>query len=313
MRRYTSGLCLFAALTVGGRALYSAAGSDRPPIIGVAHVALRTNDLAAAQKFYGDTLGYQSFEAPKPEAGSSVRFFKINDHQYIEILPHLQSDEQDRLVHIAFETKDARKLRQYLADHNAKVPANIDRDAEGNLSFRLKDPEDHEIEFVEYVRGSVQMKHFGKLLPDSRVSKRMIHAGLIIHDRAAVDAFYRDILGFQVMWYGGKTEDRVDYVDMRVPEGSDWLEYMLNVTNPSPKTRGVMHHLALGVPEIHAAAKLVADHGYSAPQPPKIGVDGKWQLNMYDPNLTRTELMEFRPVQKPCCSPMLLPSKIITQ
>jgi hypothetical protein len=140
----------------------------------------------------------------------------------------------------------------------------------------------------------------------------MIHAGLIIYDRAAVDAFYRGILGFQVMWYGGKTEDRVDYVDMRVPEGSDWLEYMLNVTNPTPKTRGVMHHLALGVPDIHAAAKVVAERGYSAPQPPKIGVDGKWQLNMYDPNLTRTELMEFRPVQKPCCSPMLLPSEIVT-
>jgi catechol 2,3-dioxygenase-like lactoylglutathione lyase family enzyme len=311
MTRPISGLAILAALIAGG-ILYGA-GDGRPPIVGVAHVVLRTNDLAAAQKFYGDILGFEHFEAPKPEAGSSVRFFKINDHQYIEILPNLESEDQDRLVHIAFETRDARQLRQYLANHNAKVPETLERDSEGNLSFRLKDPEDHEIEFVEYVRGSVQMKHFGKLLPDSRVAKRMIHAGQIIHNRAAADAFYRDVLGFQVMWYGGKTEDRVDYVDMRVPEGSDWLEYMLNVTNPTPKTRGVMNHLALGVPDIHVPAKIVADRGYSAPQPPKIGVDGKWQLNMYDPNLTRTELMEFRPVQKPCCSPMLLPSKIVTE
>jgi hypothetical protein len=35
---------------------------------------------------------------------------------------------------------------------------------------------------------------------------------------------------------------------------------------------------------------------------PKIGRDGKWQLNLYDPDLTRTELMEPKPVQKPCCS-----------
>jgi catechol 2,3-dioxygenase-like lactoylglutathione lyase family enzyme len=163
------------------------------------------------------------------------------------------------------------------------------------------------------MKGSVQMRHFGKLLPESRIAKRMIHVGVIIHDRTAADAFYRDILGFQVMWYGGRTEDRVDYVDMRVPEGSDWLEYMLNVNNPTPKTRGVMHHLALGVPDIQPATKSVSERGYTPPQPPKIGVDGKWQLNLYDPNLTRAELMEFRPVQKPCCSPMLLPAKIETQ
>jgi hypothetical protein len=39
--------------------------------------------------------------------------------------------------------------------------------------------------------------------------------------------------------------------------------------------------------------------------PPKIGRDGKWQLNLYDPNLTRAELMEPKPVQPPCCSPFL--------
>jgi hypothetical protein len=35
---------------------------------------------------------------------------------------------------------------------------------------------------------------------------------------------------------------------------------------------------------------------------PKIGRDGKWQLNLYDPDGTRVELMEFTPVEKPCCS-----------
>jgi len=250
---------------------------------------------------------------PTSEAGPAAQFFKINDHQYIEIIPGLKSDDQDRLVHLAFETEDAPKLLRYLASRNITVPATVEHDSEGNLSFRMNDPQGHDIEFVQYVRGSVQGRQFGKLLPDTRVSTRMIHAGLIIHDRAAVDKLYRDVLGFQVMWYGGKTEDRVDYVDMRVPDGSDWLEYMLNVNNPTPKTRGVMHHLALGVPDIQAATKIVTDRDYAAPQPPKIGVDGKWQLNLYDPNLTRAELMEFRPVQKPCCSPMLLPPEIKTQ
>jgi len=38
------------------------------------------------------------------------------------------------------------------------------------------------------------------------------------------------------------------------------------------------------------------------PEKPKIGRDGKYQLNLYDPNLTRAELMEPKPVETPCCS-----------
>ncbi len=66
-----------------------------------------------------------------------------------------------------------------------------------------------------------------------------------------------------------------------------------------------MHHLALGVEQIQPAYQIVLQRGYTPPQPPKIGRDGKWQLNLYDPDWTRVEMMEFKPVQKPCCSPML--------
>jgi len=33
-----------------------------------------------------------------------------------------------------------------------------------------------------------------------------------------------------------------------------------------------------------------------------LGVDGKLQLDLNDPDGTRIEFMEFHPVQKPCCS-----------
>ena len=35
---------------------------------------------------------------------------------------------------------------------------------------------------------------------------------------------------------------------------------------------------------------------------PQMGLDGKWQANLYDPDGTRVELMEFQPSVKPCCS-----------
>ena len=33
-----------------------------------------------------------------------------------------------------------------------------------------------------------------------------------------------------------------------------------------------------------------------------MGRDGKVQLNLFDPDLTRVEFMEFLPAEKPCCS-----------
>ena len=39
------------------------------------------------------------------------------------------------------------------------------------------------------------------------------------------------------------------------------------------------------------------------PNTPKIGRDAKWQLNLFDPDGTRAELMEFHAIGKPCCTP----------
>jgi hypothetical protein len=37
----------------------------------------------------------------------------------------------------------------------------------------------------------------------------------------------------------------------------------------------------------------------------QVGRDGKVQLNLFDPDLTRVEFMEFLATGKPCCSPLL--------
>ncbi len=268
----------------------------RPPIVGVAHIALATNDMAAEEAFYGTGLGFAELSPGR---------FKVNDHQYIDVSPNLKSETQDRLDHIAFETTNLKQLRAYLAARDIAVPPVLRKDADGNLSLRITDPDGHSVEFVQYLKGSVQSRHFGELMPVTRVSQRIIHVGVTIRDRASADRFYKDILGFKMTWYGGPTDNTVRWVDMRVPEGTDWLEYMLGNVNPSPRTLGVMHHLALGVPDIQAGYKTVTSRGIKAPEPPKIGRDGKWQLNLYDANHTRAELMEPTPVEPPCCSPYL--------
>ncbi len=287
------------------RAVRSQGAAERPPIVGIAHVGFFVSDIDKAENFYGHVLGYQHFSLDKPTGGLMLNYYKINDHQYVEIYPGLKGDDQDRLSHVAFETTDARKMRDYLAGKGLKVPDALKPGLDKNLSFMVNDPEGRRIEFVQYMPGSLHQKQFGKLLPDTRVSDHMIHAGFVVHDRASEDKFYKDILGFDVMWYGGMKDDEVRWVDMRVPDGDDWLEYMLGVEHPTPKTRGVMNHFALGVKDINGPDKEVVARMSTPPEKPKIGRDGKWQLNLYDPDLTRVELMEFKPTQTPCCSAML--------
>jgi lactoylglutathione lyase len=280
-------------------------GVSRPPILGVAHIGLKTDDLTTSRKFYGQYLGFEEpFTLDKPSGGLMLTYFKVNDHQYIEVFPELKSETEDRLSHIAFETTDAEQLRAYLASKDVKVPPALKPGLDGNLSFMIQDPDGHNVEFVQYMPGSLHTRNFGKFLPESRVSDRIIHVGVTVGDRAVSDHLYKDILGFHDIWHGGMTDDRTDWVDMQVPDGTDWLEYMLNVRNPTPKSLGVMHHLALGVPSVAKSHERLLARGMKTEEP-KIGRDGKWQLNLYDPNYTRAELMEPKPVQKPCCSPIL--------
>jgi catechol 2,3-dioxygenase-like lactoylglutathione lyase family enzyme len=281
--------------------LLSQTSMHRPAITGVAHVALRTNDLAAARRFYGHDLGFSDALA-MPERMGPGAWFKVNDHQYLEIYETLKSEDEDRLLEVAFETPDAKGMRDYLAGKGVEVPATVEKGWDGTLRFEVRDPEGHRIGFVQYMEDSIPGKRFGLLMPATRIAERMIHAGFLVKDRAGEDRFFHDILGFDLMWQGGNTEASADWVSMRVPEGDDWIEYMCNVRNPTPRTRGIMNHVAFGVPDAGAAAKTLEARQAPMPEKAKIGRDGKWQLNLYDPNLTRAELMEPKPVEKPCCS-----------
>jgi catechol 2,3-dioxygenase-like lactoylglutathione lyase family enzyme len=294
-------VALGLALAGGG------AAQERPPIVGVAHIALKTGDLAAARDFYGKYLGYEvAFALAESDGGPQLTYFKVNDRQYIEVLPELKSETEDRLSHIAFETTNVRQLRDYLASRGVEVPATVRTLPDGNLSVAIKDADGHTVEFVQYMPGSLEIRDAGKSLPASRISERISHVGFTVSDRAAADHLFKDILGFHEVWHGGfKDDGPPNWVAMRVPDGKDHLEYMLMVSNPSPQTLGVMNHLCLGVPSVDASYKILLARGMKIAAPPKIGRDGKWQLNLYDPNFTRAELMEPKPVQKPCCSPFL--------
>jgi hypothetical protein len=79
---------------------------------------------------------------------------------------------------------------------------------------------------------------------------------------------------------------------------------MLNIPpNPSKQERGVQNHFSFAVEKIQPAAGRLRNNGLKSTDQPEIGRDGKWSYDIYDPDLTRIEFMEFKPVQAPCCNP----------
>src|SRR6185369_13209259 len=98
---------------------------------------------------------------------------------------------------IGFETEDAERLRAYLAANGVTVPAKASIDITGNLSFSVKDPNGHSVEFVQYLPDSIHSRNSGNFLPNTRLSDRILHVGIQVKDIAKSDKFYKDLLGFR--------------------------------------------------------------------------------------------------------------------
>jgi catechol 2,3-dioxygenase-like lactoylglutathione lyase family enzyme len=281
----------FAILQIG---VHGQTSPQRPRLLGIDHVSFYTTSPDGAKNLYGNVLGLVSADPVEP--GGRLRYTVGAQWVGYSLAPDPKST--DRMDHVALTTDNIAALRQYLVAQGIKVPQ-IQGRSDHSLFFVVEDPEGHRIEFVE--RG----KSEAAPPTATAVSHHMIHAGFLVYHRDAEDHFYRDILGFRPYWYGGMKDNQTDWVALQVPDGTDWVEYMLNQPEqPDLRTTGVMNHISLGVVDMKKAQAVLESHGWKehSNEKAQLGKDGKWQLNLYDPDLIRVELMEFKPVQKPCCS-----------
>ena len=292
-----------AAILISTCAMLAVA-QTRPAITSISHLAVYSSDPAAAQHYYHDILGAATESDPENPKGVRYAFSAT---QFVEVLPLPSSQGVNRLDHAAFNTADAEGLRRYLAEKGWSVPAKLTRGSDRSRWFEVRDPEGNLIQFVQ---PSASAK-----TPDApnAIGHHLIHVGFLVHDRAKEDIFYRGLLGFRPYWYGGMQDDKVDWVSQQVPDGHDWLEYMLSSgpsgvgipANITQRQLGVLDHFSIGevsVPDaykvLEGGNRLEGRHDSA----PKIGKDGKYQFNMYDPDGIRAELMNFHATQKPCCS-----------
>jgi catechol 2,3-dioxygenase-like lactoylglutathione lyase family enzyme len=269
---------------------------QRPHITGLSHVALYVHDVEKSREFYKSFLGYaEPYSITDSNGALHLTFIKINDRQFIELFPEKQPGS-DRLYHIALEVDDAEAMRAYLATRGIKVPAKVPKGHIGNLNFNIFDPDGHQVEIVQYEPDGWTAQHYGKDLPDTRIAPRMSHAGIIVTNSEASMKFYCGILGFQETWRGSRDGKRLSWINLRVPDGRDYLELMLYAALPKPELRRTAHHFCLEVPDVTKASEALATRTLPAGWPPptqiRTGVNRKRQMNYYDPDGTRVEIMD---------------------
>ena len=292
-------IVLFVATCFAGVSLAAQVQPARPPIAGIARVRVYSTDLYKSREFYSRILGLDPGKAGC--TGITRPCFTVSDRQQIELVQVTSAAPANLLAEVAFATTDIEQMRRYLLAHNVSAGA-IAKDSNGVQHFELRDPEGHPIAFVQ-----LPSSRFFTAAPE-QVSTRMAHAGFIVKDRAVEDRFYMDLLGFRMYWHGGFKDADNDWWEIQVPDGTDWIEYMLNIPpNADHNERGIQNHFSFAVEQIKPAVARLRTHGLKSSDEPEIGRDGKWSYDIYDPDMTRVEFMEFKPAPPPCCNPYMGP------
>ena len=273
---------------------------ERPRILGIDHVSVYVSDIEKSRQFYSEVLGLTT-KCPHYVGPDPCYLVAPSDQRVLLKRAPAQTKNwtlKNWLAEVAFATDNLIGMHRYLLAHGL-LPGPIRRDSDGSRFFPVRDPEGNPIAFVQRVPTKVAYPPASK-----QISTHLIHAGFVVKDLVAENRFYVDLLGFRLYWYGGFKDDGIDWYELQVPDGPDWIEYMLNIpANADHKELGVQNHFSFGVKDVHAAAAQLRLNGLRTFDGPEVGRDGKDSLDAYDPDGTRVEVMEFTPKEKPCCHP----------
>jgi catechol 2,3-dioxygenase-like lactoylglutathione lyase family enzyme len=189
---------LMRAFLLAGAVLTAAAlgVAQMPPpdtLAGIAHVAIRVSDLTRSRSFY-QKLGFQQAFALTKDGVTTEAFLKVDDRQFIELYPK-QAGESAGFMHLCFESNDLESLNKaYLA--RSLTPTPVKKAGAGNLLFTLAGPEQQNIEYTQYMPGSLHSKDKGLHLGTDSISTELWGVGLRMEDPVAARTFYEQNLGF---------------------------------------------------------------------------------------------------------------------
>ncbi len=161
---------------------------------GIAHAAFRVSDVAKTSLFY-QKLGFDQAFAFSRDGKTSQAFIKINDRQFIELYPLTPGDSQVGFMHLCFEGQDLVELNATYRQRGLN-PTEVKKAHAGNLLFTMVGPEHQNIEYTQYMPGSLHWNDRAKHLGKHRISKQLLAVDLAMQDPGAAETFYLDKLSF---------------------------------------------------------------------------------------------------------------------
>ena len=267
-----------------------------PKILGVAHVAFRVKDLNKSRVFYDDLLGYQEpFSLADSNGNAAIAFVKVNDKQYIELF---RGDEvtQGQLDHFALYTDDLENMKAYLLSQGITLQRDIHKSRVGNEFLTIKDPDGHPIEILQYSAEGLMAGANGKFMSSDRASDHITHVGILVNSVGGATKFYRDVLGFREFARGGGTTSVPGWIDLRVPDGNDYVEFLPYSGSPSSAQIRLQNHICLGTSNVQKLSDTISLRASSRMLSSKINVETGGNLpprtNLYDPDGARIEIMQ---------------------
>jgi len=269
---------------------------QRPKISGIAHFSVLTDSLENTAALFTDYFGYAQPYYFRREGKPTMMFIKISDRQYVEFT----EDSDCKLVkyrHTAFETDDIEGMRVYLQMMGLKVPSEISDPGLGFKCFFVTDFSGNDVEFVQYTDFGLLAEHYGKDMPDTRISDIMRHVGWISKDLSKELAFYGFILGFEEFWRGGEDNTKSQWIKLSMPDSpyKDYIEIMLYDHELNQEELGCLNHISLDVDDVPASVAILESRkcpeGCLPAEPMKVGACGYGQSNIYTIDKTRIEIM----------------------
>ena len=221
-------------------------------LTGIAHVALRVNDLQKSREFY-HTLGFeQAFEFT--DAGkTSVAYIKVNDRQFIELIPRTSDSQPGGILHTCFETADIESLHKAYLERGLQ-PTDVQKGRAGNILFSIRGPDGQVLEYTQYLPGSLHSLDHGKHLGERRVSDHLFEATAPVRDIAAERAFYTSKLGFKEV--SSRGIDKIDGTELSIA-GNSGDRVALQAGTPIVKP-----HVVFAVTSTRQAATELRSRGF---------------------------------------------------
>lgn len=133
-------------------------------ITGIAHTAFRVQDLNESIEFYTRILGLKEAFRLHRNGQPWLVYLRVNANTFVELFPEGKervqiSADSIGFVHLCFHVDDIFTTLDRLREQGLECPGEPRMGEDGNWQYWVKDPDGNDIELMQIMPDSLQVKH----------------------------------------------------------------------------------------------------------------------------------------------------------